>query len=123
MVWRRIDRLYDNSTRLIREINSLSEKYKNLSQNLDDFIENTYYLSAIALNIFYKITELYKLPVEPVELRGVFEKSAQELLLESHSGVIVPEYGDIEVISSEGTVIFVDITKSTEYFMDKNSYS
>jgi len=105
---------------LIRRINELSDEYKKLSNSLDDFVKNVYYLPAIALDIFYKLTQLYELPVEPVELHGVFEKSAQELLLESYSGVIVPEYGNIEVITSEGTVIFVDITKSTEYFMDKN---
>ena len=105
---------------LIRRINELSDKYKKLSNSLDDFVENVYYLPTIALDIFYKLTQLYELPVEPVELHGVFEKSAQELLLESYSGVIVPEYGNIEVVTSEGTVIFVDITKSTEYFMDKN---
>ena len=104
----------------IREIEGLVDKYQNLHKGkIETFIKNQKELAETALDIFIKIAEISNLDLRTVELEAKEFKKAYEsmkILLEASTIPPIPEYGDVKISNTEGTVIFVDITKSTEYF-------
>jgi len=106
------------------EINDLINQYKDLGKDIGAFIKNQEKLSEIALDIFIKIAEISSLDLKQVSLIKEAMAHAKEVLLETAMPPI-PEFGDIEISNPnpKGTVIFVDITKSTEYFKEEKNYT
>ncbi len=98
---------------LIRDIFNKREKYNIILWDLSEY----------SLHIFVNLAKISNLPLNQVELvNKYFEKKESLLILEKISEHIkpsIPEFGTVRVSNNSGTVIFVDITGSTDYF--KNS--
>lgn len=104
------------------EINDLINRYKNLGKDIRAFIENQREVSELALDIFIEIAKISSLDLKQVSLIKEAMAHAKEVLLETAMPPI-PEFGDIEISNTKGTVIFVDITKSTDYFKEEKNYT
>jgi len=114
------------------EIKKLSQEYKELAKDIEDIMKNQKQffnifmelLSRKALDIFIEIAKISDLDLKPVSLIKEAMESAKEVLLETTIPRI-PEYGDIKILDTQtqGTVIFVDITKSTDYFKEEKNYT
>ncbi|WP_096999621.1 hypothetical protein [Persephonella hydrogeniphila] len=109
----------------MQKVENLSEEYKNLTENIDDFIKNQQNITKIALDIFINIAKISNLELKPVYLRKM------ESVLEQYQGLIkeatpipsIPEFGEVKITNTYGTVVFVDITKSTGYFEEEKNYT
>ena len=116
------------------KIKDLSQEYKNLAKDIETFIKNQEKLSEIALDIFIEIAKISDLDLKPVYIA---EKAMLKEAMESAKEVLlkevllettiprIPELGGIEILDTpkQGTVIFVDITKSTDYFKEEENYT
>ena len=112
----------------IREVERLVGEYKNLHKgNIETFVKNQKELAETALDIFIKIAEISDLNLETVVLESKEFKKAYEAMRkipsEATTFLSIPEFGDVEITNTEGTVIFVDITKSTNYFREEKNYT
>ncbi len=111
----------------IKEIERLVDEYQDLhNEDIETFVENQRKLAKTALDIFMKIAEISNLNLGTVVLESTrFKKAIESILVESstYQPLSIPEYGNVEISNTEGTVIFVDITKSTGYFREEENYT
>ena len=111
----------------IENIEKLVKRYRELrGKNIETFVENRKELAETALDIFIKIAEISNFSLETVVLESKILKEAYEsmkVLSEASTIPPIPEFGDVEITNTEGTVIFVDITKSTDYFREEKNYT
>jgi len=105
--------------RYIREIENLSEEYNQYSRNIDKYLEKCVHLS---LEIFTKVAKISNLPIQQVRLEAVYESVKEFAGVLEKTPISVPEFGNLEISNTFGTVVFVDITRSTTYFKDKTLY-
>jgi len=115
------------------KINDLINRYKNLGKLIETSIKkqgkvsNIFIkikiLSKLALDIFIEIAKISNLDLETVSLKKEAMEYKEKVLLKFTTIPRIPEFGDIEISNTEGTVIFVDITKSTDYFKEEKNYT
>lgn len=104
------------------ELENKINYYKNFIDDYSNFIENLENVVEINLDIWLKIAKLYKLPVRRVLIKEAFESFGVgiEASLEEIS---IPDIGKIDISNNRGTIIFVDISRSTDFFKEKTSYT
>ena len=104
------------------ELENKINYYKNFIDDYFNFIENLENVVEINLDIWLKIAKLYKLPVRRVLIKEAFESfgAGIESSLEEIS---IPDIGKIDISNNRGTIIFVDISRSTDFFEEKTSYT
>ncbi|WP_029521069.1 hypothetical protein [Persephonella sp. IF05-L8] len=111
----------------IENIEELVQRYRELhNEDIKTFVKNQKELARTALDIFIKIAEISNLGLKTVVLESKMFKKAYEsmkVLTEASTIPSIPEYGDVKISNAEGTVIFLDITKSTRYFEEKKNYT
>jgi len=95
------------------------KSYKNFSEN-NKFFDNLSEASRLAIEIFINIANLYELDLQQVNLEKKLQPAFECL---SDMQIKLPELGLFTANKKEGTVVFVDITKSTEYFEEKQNYT
>lgn len=111
--------------RIIREIETLSEDYKNYYRNINT-LNGLKKCAELSLDIFMRVAELAKLPLQTVslKLKKVFESREvpgfKGILEESFPTPHIPELGEFRASYTKGTVLFVDITSSTRYFQEES---
>ena len=93
---------------------------------LDSYDTRTLYHAAKhALAIFIDLAELNNLNLKPVLIESLKTKSEKlksvyESLLPKP---VIPEFGEFGITNSRGTVVFIDITKSSDYFKEAKNYT
>lgn len=99
------------------------KKYKNQIENIDlkKFNNNIENLVELNLSIWKSIAEINNLTLNKVLIKEAMEITAGLEHMEYES-LEIPEIGPINISNSKGTVIFADITKSTE-FLEKKNYT
>jgi len=108
-----------NIQRYIEEIETLSEEYNRYSRNINKYLGKCVQLS---LDIFTKVAEISNLPLRQVRLEAAYESVKELAGVLEETTISVPEFGNLEISNTYGTVVFVDITRSTTYFKDRNSF-
>ena len=116
-----------------KEIERLNSLGKNLGYQINTFNENRtisalYELCEASLNFFIEFVKVIELPLEQVILEKALEFVTQQVLSESlikkATEIDIPEFGKVRYEgTTKGTVIFVDITRSSKYFEEKENYT
>lgn len=110
----------------IKNLQEYIKKYKELHKDsIDKFVENQYEISQVALDIFIKIAKIANLDLQTVVLER-FKKvaeSTKKIFLEATTHISIPEFGNVNISNTKGTVVFVDITNSTQYFKEEKNYT
>ncbi len=106
----------------IIELENKINDYKSFINDYSKFIKNLESVVELNLDIWLKVARLYKLPVERVLIKEAFESlgAGIEASLEE---INIPDIGKIDISNSKGTVIFVDISRSTSFFEEKANYT
>jgi len=102
----------------MKELESKINDYKNFINEYSKFIENLENVVELNLDIWLNVAKLYELPVRPVLIKEAFESlgAGIEASLEEIS---IPDIGKIDISNNIGTVVFVDISKSTDFFKEE----
>ena len=82
-----------------------------------EFLDNLLKASELAVEIFIDIADLYNLDLHQVDLKEL--QPTFECL--SDMQIVLPELGKFTADKKRGTVVFLDITKSTAYFEKKST--
>jgi|GEM_PF-4355712 len=90
------------------------ESYKNLIVNLDIFKKNIEKIVALNLDIWIKVANLNNL-----QLHRVLIKEAMETTV----GLEEAKVESINIGNKKGSIVFVDISKSTDFFIEKENYT
>lgn len=104
------------------QINNLEkniEKYKSLIKDLEGFKKNVKKIVNINLLIWISIAKMNDLKLNEVLIKEGFSDSFEELKMRK---IEIPDIGKINMTNKKGTVIFTDISKSTE-FLEKENYT
>jgi hypothetical protein len=98
------------------------ERYNNLTQDIITFRDNIKTISELALDIFLDIAKISNLKIQPVyiQIQKVPERAETILKEAKHS---VPEIGEIKFFNTKGSIVFVDFTRSTSYFKERENYT
>ena len=70
----------------------------------------------LSLDLFTKVAEISDLPLRQVRLEAAYESVKEFAGVLEETTISVPEFGNLEISNTHGTVVFVDITRSTSYF-------
>jgi hypothetical protein len=107
----------------MKELENKIEQYRNLIKDLDSFKENIDEIMSLNLDIWVTVANANELKLSPVVIKDSIEKTAgfehYEVTLESS----IPDIGKVRIGNKKGTVIFVDISKSTKFFEEETNYT
>ena len=99
------------------------EQYKNLIRNIDSFEENINEIISLNLGIWVTIANANELKLSTIIIEDSIEKVAgyehYKPVFESE----IPDVGRVNIGNKKGTVIFVDISKSTYFFKEEKNYT
>lgn len=102
---------------LQENIENYKKKMKEI--NLEQFNNDIEDLVKLNLSIWKSIAEINNLTLNRVLIKEAMEITAG-LEHMKYESLEIPEIGPINISNSKGTVIFVDISKSTEFLENKN---
>jgi hypothetical protein len=97
------------------------EKYRNIIENinLEQFNDEIKNIVKLNLSIWKSIAEINNLTLNRVLIKEAMEIT-EGLEHFEYDSLEVPDIGKINISNSKGTVIFVDISKSTKFLENKN---
>jgi len=112
-----------NKEKKMNELERQIDSYKMFINDYSKFIGNLESVIELNLDIWLKIAKLYELPVKRVLIKEAFESFETGIEETALEDINIPEMGKINVSNNRGTVIFVDISRSTDFFEEKFNYT
>ena len=101
------------------------EQYKNLIRNIDSFEENINEIISLNLDIWVTVANANELKLSTVIIKDSI--SIEKVAGYEHYKPVfeseIPDVGRVNIGNKKGTVIFVDISKSTYFFKEEKNYT
>ena len=103
----------------MNRLKNIIESYKSLIKDLEIFKKNVERIVELNLSIWIEIAKMNDLKLNEVLIEESFKLTFafEEFKIKS---VEIPDVGKVNITKNKGTVIFTDISKSTEFLKNEN---